>query len=220
MGLAIPPLMARSTLHHLLQLCGVHATVRVSPAELKPNSAASGKKPDKAFKKKGKKSMPYFFFYAGDHSFTQECKEGSEESGSSCSLNNFCSSSGLWEGDLKCALIGKHSTGCIKDIEGNINHISGYLCLSSSDPICKHQTSQQINTLHISAMTMLPHGMKQDRTLPSSCPKLCLFYEPDFAARNSHWYKTYLLYATAKLIACAYQLSSLQFCFSWLKTHL
>lgn len=56
-------------------------------------------------------------------------KEGSEESGLSCSLTptTFCSPSGQWEGDLKYAMIGKHSTGCIKDIEGNINHIPGYL---------------------------------------------------------------------------------------------
>lgn len=69
-------------------------------------------------------------------------------------------------------------------------------------------------------MTILPNGMKQGRTLPSSCPKLCLLYEPDLAAHNSHSYKTYLLYATAKLIAGACQLTSLQFFFSWLRTHL
>lgn len=96
MGLAVCVLERRSTLHHLLQLSGVRATMRVPPAEPKHNSVATRKKPDTAFKKKDQKSMHYFFFCDGDHSFTQECKEGSEESGLSCSLTSttFCSSSG------------------------------------------------------------------------------------------------------------------------------
>lgn len=101
----------------------------VSPAELKLISASSGKMRDKASKKKDKKLMRYFFFYAGDHSFAQEWKERSEESGSSCcpTPTAFCSSSGRGERDLKCAMIGKHSTRCIRDIESNTNHIPGYL---------------------------------------------------------------------------------------------
>lgn len=43
----------------LLQLCSVHATLRVSPAEPKPDSVVSGKKPYTAFKKKDKKGMHY-----------------------------------------------------------------------------------------------------------------------------------------------------------------
>lgn len=69
-------------------------------------------------------------------------------------------------------------------------------------------------------MTVLPKEMKQDRTLPSSCPELCLFYEPALAAHNFHWPKTHLLHTSAKLIACPYQLHSLQFYFSWPQTHL
>lgn len=151
----------------------------------------------------------------------QERKEGSEGSWFSPCLTptTFCSSSGQEEGVLECPTIGKHHTGCIKDIEGSISHIPGYLCLSSSDPICKHQTYRQINTWH-SAMTMPPNGMKQDRPLPSSRPKSCLFYEPHLAAHSSHWHNVYLLHATAKLTACAYHLNRLQFCCSWLKAHL
>jgi len=95
MVLAIRLLMRCRALHRLLQLCGVLETMRVSPAEPKHNFAASRKTFEKAFKKKNKKRKHYFFFRAIDHSFTQACKEGSEESGSSCSLTpTFCSSSG------------------------------------------------------------------------------------------------------------------------------
>lgn len=77
-----------------------------------------------------------------------------------------------------------------------------------------------MNTLHNSAMTVLPKGMTQDRTLLSSCPELCLLYEPALAAHNFHWCKTYLLHTATKLIACPCQLHSLQFHFSWPQTHL
>lgn len=48
----------------------------------------------------------------------------------------FWSSSSWWEGDLKCAMRGKQSSGCIKDIEGSINHISGYLFVSPVQTLC------------------------------------------------------------------------------------
>jgi len=70
-----------------------------------------------------------FCFSSVDHSFTQQCKEGSEESSLPCCSTPTisCSSLGLWGDLLKRTVAGKHSTRCIN---GNTDCTSGYFFIS------------------------------------------------------------------------------------------
>lgn len=199
-------------------LCTIFCNHEGPCSELKPNSVASRKKDQKT--KVCIIFIPVLVTTALRKSGRKEVKKVG-----CCALSltssTLWSSSSCWKGHLKCAMRGKQSSGCIRDMKGSINHISGDLFASPVQTL--YANIRHISVLQIKCVTHQCHDCASkgdEATLPSSCPELCLFYEPVLAAHSFHLCKTYLLHTSAKLIARPYQLHSLQFCFSWPQTHL
>lgn len=195
------------------------------PAELKPNSVASGKKPDKELlKRRTKRKCALFLFlrwwpqlYARGKgrkwrkwvvvlSHSHQQLSGAPQAGEK-GISNV-----LWE--VNKAL------GVSRILRAVLVTSQGISLSFQFRPYMQTSDIQQTKYGTYQCHDCASRGGEAGQDFAKQLPWVMFVLWANFSCTQLHWCKTYLLHTSAKLIACPYQLHSLQFCFSWPQTHL